>query len=394
MGDAAQSGSSARHARRVDAPGALGKAERGSSALLSLLRFARSATPPGLRTALRPIVRTVIPEHLRRQTWEESGPDLTVCDRWVGNRWTIEADGLPRRFFFLCGCYKSGTNWVQNLLNLHPEMDVVGEFHFDVLTRGVRQLTGMSWFIGSQEHLAPVAQDAMELMVRRMMYAATRGKPGATWLGDRTPHALVPVIRGAPQVYIVRDPRDVLVSWSFHHLRLKDPNLMAESFRAKAAVINAKFKADPEGFDPLDGWLGDEAWLRFHARQWADISRLSRQNIPLLRAEGTRVLEVRYEELHADLERQRRRLYEFFSLDPERAERPSAETKTLPGFERENRRSFFRKGVVGDWQNYLDDRAVAIIESEIGDELRAAEYVRAPSAAAAAGASAARQGAA
>ena len=158
----------------------------GSSALLSLLRYARSATPPGLRTALKPIVRTVIPERLRRQTWENRGPDLSVCDRWVGNRWTIEADGLPRRFFFLCGCYKSGTNWVQNLLNLHPEMDVVGEFHFDVLTR-VRQLTGMSWFIGSQEHLAPVALDAMELMVRRMMYAATRGKPGRNVAGR--PHA-------------------------------------------------------------------------------------------------------------------------------------------------------------------------------------------------------------
>ena len=108
------------------------------------------------------------------------------------------------------------------------------------------------------------------------------------------------------------------------------------------------------------------------------------------------MLEVRYEELHADLERQRRRLYEFFGLDPERAERPSAETKTLPGFERENRRSFFRKGVVGDWQNHLDDRAVAIIESEIGDELRAAGYevaLRDPTAPVP-GASAARQDAA
>jgi hypothetical protein len=349
-----------------------------SSALLSLLKYARSATPPGLRHALKPIVRTVIPEHLRRQTWEL---DVSVADRWVGNRYTIEADGRLRHFFFISGCYKSGTNWVQNLLNLHPLVHAVGEFHFDVLTRGIRQLTGMSWFIGSEPRLAEVALDGAELTIRRMMYAATRGKPAATWLGDRTPHAVVPIIRGAPQIHIVRDPRDVLVSWSFHHLRLKDPNLMADAFRAKAAVINASFKADPDGFNPLDGWLGDEAWLRFHARQWADISRLSRQNIPMLREQGTDILEVRYEELHADLDSQRARLYTFLGLNPSEAAAPSAETKTLPGFERENRKSFFRKGVVGDWQNYLDDRVLKIIESELGDELALAGYSHAGAAA-------------
>ena len=355
-----------------------GSAAPRSSALFSLLKYARSATPPGLRQALKPIVRTVIPEHVRRKTWEL---DLSVADRCIGNRYTIEAGGQLRRFFFLCGCYKSGTNWVQNLLNLHPRVQVVGEFHFDVLTRAARQLTSMSWFLGSDPHLSEVAVDGIEATIRRMMYAATRDKPAATWLGDRTPHAVVPVIRGAPQISIIRDPRDVLVSWSFHHLRLKDPNLMADAFRAKAAVINTKFKADPDAFNPLDGWLGDEAWLRFHARQWADISRLSRQNIPRLRSEGTEVLEVRYEELHADLEAQRARLYTFLGLNPAEAAAPSDETKTLPGFDRENRKSFFRKGVVGDWQNHLDDRVLKIIESEIGDELALAGYAHAGAAA-------------
>ena len=43
----------------------------------------------------------------------------------------LEQDHEPAvQPFFLCGFGKSGTNWVGNLLNLHPRIMSVGEWHF------------------------------------------------------------------------------------------------------------------------------------------------------------------------------------------------------------------------------------------------------------------------
>ncbi len=48
---------------------------------------------------------------------------------------------------------------------------------------------------------------------------------------------------------------------------------------------------------------------------------------------------------------------EPWSASPERAAPVSRETKTLPGFEREDPQSFYRKGEVGDWRNHFSPDA-------------------------------------
>lgn len=350
--------------------------QRRPSQLARLLRSVSTRSPQGLKAALRPLVRRVVPPSLRRDVHETPvrEADITAADRWIDNHYTIEADGRKRHFFFVCGCFKSGTNWVQNLLNLHPHAQVQGEFHFEVLRNAVDQLTGVYWFLGSDPALREVGIDASEAMIRRMIFAATRSKPGAVWLGDRTPNPLRTIIRGAPQIFITRDVRDVLVSWSFHHLRVDNERGIAVPFREKWRTASQRFRADPAGFNPLDGLLGDEAWVRHHARHWADVARKSRLALPQLRAEGAPVLELRYEQLHADLDREIDRLYEFLSLDRSLAQAPSTRTKTLPGFGREDRTSFLRKGAVGDWRSHLDERLCRIIEEEAGEEMSIAGY--------------------
>lgn len=342
-----------------------------SPQLVSFLRYARNASPTGLKDMLRPIVRRVLPAELRSGA---VAPDVTVADRWVDNHYTIEAYGRKVHFFFLVGCFKSGTNWVQNLLTLHPSVQIRGEFHFEVLHRAMQHMLEVDWFLGASPEYQGVGLDALEAMIRRMIYAATRDKPGATWLGDRSPSPLCPVIRGSPQILITRDARDVLVSWSFHHMRLKDENGIAVQFRDRWRQTSPKFRQDPDAFNTLDGLLGDEQWLRFHARQWMETNRRSRLALPQVRADGAPVLELKYEQMHEDLDGHRKKLYEFFDLDPTLAEQPSAKTKTLPGFEKENRKSFFRKGAVGDWRHHFDERTCRVIKEEAGEELVACGY--------------------
>ncbi len=338
--------------------------------LTKLLRYAKSASPEGLRTAVRPVVRRVLPEHLRARARDP----LPAADTWVDNHYTILADGQKRHFFFLCGCFKSGTHWVQNLINLHPHAHMKGEFHFEALRNAVDHLTSVYWFLGSEPDLREVAIDASEAMIRRMMFAATRSKLSAVWYGDRSPNPLRTIIRGAPQIILTRDVRDVLVSWSFHHMRVDTEMGIALPFRERWKETAARFSEDPDSFTPLDGLLGHEGWVRHHARHWAEVCRQSREALPKLRDEGTPILELRYEQMHADLPTELARLYKFLNLDPSLAEPPSAESKTLPGFKKEDRRSFFRKGAVGEWQETLTDQLCTIIKEEAGEELIAAGY--------------------
>lgn len=350
--------------------------EHRDTQLTRLLRSAKNATPEGLRSVLRPVVRAVVPEEVRANVHEPpaSPRGLLACDRYVDNHYTINDGGTLRRFFFLCGCFKSGTNWVQNLLNLHPHASVRGEFHFEVLRNAVDQLTNVYWFLGSKPRLREVAMDGSEAMVRRMVYASTRDKPGATWLGDRTPNPLRTVIRGAPQIIITRDVRDVLVSWSFHHMRVDTEMGIAVPFRECWAEARPRFLEDPQGFNPLDGLLGHEGWVRHHANHWAHICRASREARPKLEEEGTPVLELKYEQLHADLDGEVERLYRFLGLDPSLAEAPSERTKTRPGFGREDRKSFYRKGAVGEWEDVLPENIRGIIKECAGEEMIAAGY--------------------
>jgi hypothetical protein len=65
------------------------------------------------------------------------------------------------------------------------------------------------------------------------------------------------------------------------------------------------------------------------------------------------VLRVRYEDLHADTEGERRRLMTFLDLDPDEAVPASAQTHTTAGYASHDPAKYRRKGEVGDWRNYF-----------------------------------------
>ncbi len=300
-----------------------------------------------------------------------------VADEPAGNAWTIREGGRELGFFFITGCPKSGTHWVQNILNLHPAVNVKGEFHFEQAACGFAEMTREYWFLAARPRLKPVVEASLQDFVRRMLYTETRDKPAATWLGDRTPRTMGELLPGAPTVNIIRDGRDVLVSWCFHHLREQRLDNLEPRFRAMASVIGPMFRANPAGFNrPAAGLLGDEAWFRTHAREWARIVSHDLEAAPRLRASGTRVLQLRYEDMHADLATARRQLFELLGLDERDAEAGSHATRTLVGFDHESPTLFYRKGAIGEWRTFFTDEQKRWFKEEAGDVLIRAGYAK------------------
>jgi hypothetical protein len=295
---------------------------------------------------------------------------LACMDRPIGDRYTVRAGGRTHRFFFLSGCYRSGTNWVSGLLNLHPRVCMTGEFHFRVLLNAMDSFTACDWYLGARPALRDIADEAMENLIRRCIYSATRERPDALWLGDHTPRHMREHLPGAPHVLVVRDGRDVLVSFAFHILNAADPSQMRPFNRERAEKFGPAFRARPEDFRTGSvGPLSDDEWVRQTVRAWAEFMRSDLPEAEKLRGRGARVHTVRYEDLHTDLEGQRNALYRFLELDPAEAATPSESGRTTPGFKQEDPRSFFRKGQSGDWRNYFDERLSRIFKEEAGEEL-------------------------
>jgi hypothetical protein len=322
--------------------------------------------PPAISKLLRKVVRL------------DASPDASrpwaVADNTAGNCWTIRVGDKVHKFCFLTGCYKSGTHWVQNLMNLHPKVNVKGEFHFQPLHGGYLELTGTKWFLSARPRLRSIAEVSFYDFIRRMIYMETRDKPDAVWLGDRTPRALADYLPGAPLIGIIRDGRDVMVSWNFQHLRSKAPENLLPEMQEIAMRCNADFQQNPEPYmQPNTGYMADEWWFRYHARVWADIVGRDLTEAPLLRERGTPVLQLFYEKVHKDVPGTMRQIFEFLDLDPAEAAAPSDLTRTLPGFE-EDPTKFFRKGAVGEWPHYFTPQQKQWFKEEAGETLIRAGY--------------------
>ena len=341
-----------------------------------LVRQIKAAMPSPLKAALRPAVKVIAPDVLTPAPAPLPATDpLAFCDLPSPNAWTVHnpKTQLEHRFFYLCGCWKSGTHWVQNILNLHPHVNMKGEYHFEVLLRAMDRFTTPHWHVGHGPIARRVAGSAMQNLVRRTMYSTTRDRPEALWLGDRTPRHLREVLPGAPMLWLLRDGRDVLVSWSFHWLRVEAQG--APFIRADLERFRPEFATNPDRFrDPNYGLLGNDVWVRCTARQWAGYMVNDFDAYSRLSAAGTPVHKIVYEELHKQPREGVEAIYRFLGLNPAEAEPLSVESKTLPGFKQEDLKSAKRKGQSGDWCNYFNDRITRIFKEEAGQALVDAGY--------------------
>ena len=184
-----------------------------------------------------------------------------------GAPWLDTQRGLAeiagRQLFFVGGAPRSGTTWVQELLDLHPAVSCRGEglFHQD-LARPLDALMGArsmalankngTTFRHAKGYPLPAEDDADTLLGTAVLLALRRQCGGQAYeaIGEKTPENvfLFPRLKRlfptARFIGIARDPRDSLSSaWHFW----AKANLGAGGRNAMAAFIDASLPAIEEG---------------------------------------------------------------------------------------------------------------------------------------------------
>jgi len=282
---------------------------------------------------------------------------------------------FDKQLFFIGGAAKSGTTWLQVLLDAHPDVSCTGENHFvTYLFRNLRKTLeehnrvlldprkNTAYAIGWQPALFE-ADEFVYLAIAAalgILRKQARAKPAARAIGDKTPEN----VRVFPQLFswfprskgfhMVRDPRDGAVSGWHHVTRL--------------------FPEETKSVYP-----GIDDYARKYAKVWAiktgDAATAAAQ-FP------TRILELRYEELIETPEPILARAFRFLDIesDPALVARciKAASFEGLSGGRTRGQElvgSFFRKGVVGDWQTRLAPETIAYVLAECGDGMRRFGYL-------------------
>ena len=140
--------------------------------------------------------------------------------------------------FFVCGAPKSGTTWLQAIMNAHPVVSCFGEGHFveqiamplEGLLRNYNtklKLVSERVYQGQEDY--KLLSDGEIVGLTRVLLLNLMRRPGlkptTQWLGDKTPayarhlKALNVIFPDCKIFHIVRDPRDVAVSSLFHAKR-------------------------------------------------------------------------------------------------------------------------------------------------------------------------------
>lgn len=270
---------------------------------------------------------------------------------------------MRRRYFCLRGHMKSGTNWLGKILSTHPEIECVGEFHWQNIYAAFRKnLRTLPLFQDDPDYRRSV-QHLFEDFVRNCLDKAA---PNAKFVGERTPTTLDPLfLPDAPHISIIRDGRDILVSRAFHLFNYPEVHKLFDRIPEMREDFE-KFQANPWFFkEHPEMLLRHETMVKESCRWWCEHFESDRKTLdeqPFLKVHF-----VRYEQLHEDVERERQSMFEFLGVDPTAAEPVAGEIK--PGFTKERPNEFFRKGKTGDWTNYFTDETKAWFKEVAGEEL-------------------------
>ena len=290
---------------------------------------------------------------------------------------TVWAYGMRRNIFFVTGHARSGTTWAASILMRHPLVFADGEYHFHQLRRGFDLFQSQPHHRASREPVHSTAEECFQDTIRLSIAAAAHQRPGALWVGDRTPRPLEVLLPGTPHFVIIRDGRDVTVSLSIMEIHQGGGLFNQCQDDPKLVAVREQFLKDPEFFknNPHE-LLVSERLVRTIAGRWArqaahDVKTVNRIHAGEIDATARIVF---YEHLHTDPEGERLAMYEMLGVDPAAAEPLTAESGTKPGLQTDNHTSDKRKGIVGDWMNYFTDEAKGWFKDEAGEVMLELNY--------------------
>jgi len=278
-----------------------------------------------------------------------------------------------KQIFFVCGAPKSGTTWLQRVLDAHPQLQCSGEGHFIErftvpLAKIMRDYASHMDLVAGrvyegQPYYPPIGQDDLDRVARTFILErlmARRPGPEVRWIGDKTPRytnhlpALLRIFPQARFINIVRDPRDVA---------------MARMHQARRAGISERVaEGSPERIP----------FIRDGGLDWgncvAPIGQFAAANPGTLHS-------LKYEDMIADPAGEARKLFRFLGVKDQDGivaqvvKQTSFEAMTgrKPG--EEHPTSFLRKGVAGDWVGRLEPEALQALDEACGGLMRDYGYV-------------------
>ena len=155
---------------------------------------------------------------------------------WIGRQRDLAATA-EKQLFFVGGAPRSGTTWVQQILDAHPEISCRGEGLFQkhfadpldgllAARRDVLNTKNTALFAHTGGYPVPEPEDADMLLGTAMLLSFNRQASGKACraIGEKTPENVFfyPRLRTlfprAKLIAVARDPRDVLTSaWHFFH---------------------------------------------------------------------------------------------------------------------------------------------------------------------------------
>ncbi|MBM3548493.1 MAG: sulfotransferase [Alphaproteobacteria bacterium] len=260
---------------------------------------------------------------------------------------------------FVVGPQRSGTTWVQLLLDAHPECACKFEIrlHDALMAEAHRMVGSYNALISQHSRQVPpwagaetrmLDQTRLMLLMRLMFltHFFPLPKPGLRYVGEKTPENLLglsdieAVFPEARYIVVVRDGRDAGLS-SWHHFRN----------HGSADLPLASF---------LKRWV---------AEHWSPLVNAA---LDLRRRRPDQSLLVRYEDLVARPEQTASAIFGFLGIDTSKA--TMARCLEATSFQKvsggraageERRDQFFRKGVVGDWRAAFGAAELAAF-SEVG----------------------------
>jgi hypothetical protein len=267
-----------------------------------------------------------------------------------------------RQLFFIGGAPRSGTTWLQQMLDSHPDVSCRGEGLFltqlavplgKVMSERRKELAGKNdaLFRHTGGYPLPDDEDVDFLITSAILMALRRqsGEKSCRAIGEKTPenvfffHRLKAMFPDAKFLAIARDPRDVLTSaWHFFHKAVPAEAEVAE----KTAFIRSALPSLDTG-----------------ARAMLDFAEHHPSDYRLVTYEGfcrtpTAILAS---------------LFRFIGVTDsdeivaECLERTSFSALTGGRARGEARNgSFLRKGIAGDWQSTLTPAMNELVLKELG----------------------------
>jgi hypothetical protein len=290
------------------------------------------------------------------------------------------AEGRCRKLFVV-GCPRSGTTWVQRLLEAHPsvvsapESHIYSDLYEPIVARGRRDVRTWAWLLQRddvQRRTRPGFRLVAWTTRRTMRDLALQSMAPRTWSDEEAAHHAVETVFERHFAARGGTPDELLVEKTPEHIHHAE--LILDRF-PEAKVVEVL----RDGRDVCVSLQHhDVAWAANDRSAQIDLWVRSVRRGMQLRGRADlagRVLLLRYEDLQADAVAYAGRLWDFAGLDstPEQVEE-AVEQRSFARRRRTGPGAFNRKGIVGDWVNEFSDEDADLFRELAGDVFTDAGY--------------------